>query len=286
MSNINIQRAVENIRSTTTVYTPIVETVVNAIQAIEVAGITDGLIRIRVRRSPQSEINASESKIIDLQVQDNGIGFNQENRDSFDTLYSALKLSQGGKGFGRFTCLKYFDDLHVDSVYRDEVMHRRVFSMGKSNEIIVSEEITETDTQQTGTTVTLAGEKSGQLPRKLSTLSRGLVELLLPYFTTDGYICPRIELSEGDGTGVIVLNDYLDSADAVIHEIPLSEPTFVLPGRDGDEVFRVRVFKMLHPKNKVSKVSLVALYLHTFRNFPTNLWKTLEAMRADGATIF
>lgn len=258
MSNINIQRAVENIRSTTTVYTPIVETVVNAIQAIEVAGITDGLIQIRVRRSSQSEIDASESKIIDLQVQDNGIGFNQENRDSFDTLYSALKLSQGGKGFGRFTCLKYFDDLHVDSVYREEVMHRRVFSMGKSNEIIVSEEITETDTQQTGTTVTLAGEKSGQLPRKLSTLSRGLVELLLPYFTTDGYICPRIELSEGDGTGVIVLNDYLDSADAVIHEIPLSEPTFVLPGRDGDEVFRVRVFKMLHPKNKVSKVSLVA----------------------------
>jgi hypothetical protein len=35
MSNVNIKRAVENIRSSTTVYTPIVEVIVNAIQAIE-----------------------------------------------------------------------------------------------------------------------------------------------------------------------------------------------------------------------------------------------------------
>lgn len=258
MSNINIQRAIENIRSTTTVYTPIVETVVNAIEAIEAARITDGLVQIRVRRSPQGEIDASESKILDLLVQDNGIGFNQENRDSFDTLYSALKLRQGGKGFGRFTCLKYFDDLHVDSVYLDGALRRRVFSMGKSNEIIVNERIMEANLARTGTIVTLAGERSGQLPRKLATLSRGLVELLLPYFTTDGYLCPRIELSEADGSGVIILNDYIDSAEAVIHELPLPEPTFTLAGKAGNEVFRVRVFKMLYPKNKVSKVSLVA----------------------------
>lgn len=258
MSNINIQRAVENIRSTTTVYTPIVETVVNAIQAIEAAGITDGLVQIRVHRSKQGEMDSSESKIIDMLVRDNGIGFNQENRDSFDTLYSAQKLHQGGKGFGRFTCLKYFDDLHVDSIFLDGVHHRRVFSMGKSNEIIVNENIAEAPHQRTGTSVTLAGERSGQLPRKLATLSRGLVELLLPYFTTNGYLCPRIELSEADGSGAILLNDYLDSVDAVIHELPLLEPTFTLLGNAGNEVFRVRVFKMLHPKNKVSKVSLVA----------------------------
>jgi len=35
MSNVNIRRAVENIKSGTTVYTPIVETIVNAIQAID-----------------------------------------------------------------------------------------------------------------------------------------------------------------------------------------------------------------------------------------------------------
>lgn len=36
MSNVNIRRAVENIRSGTNAYTPLVEVIVNAIQAIEV----------------------------------------------------------------------------------------------------------------------------------------------------------------------------------------------------------------------------------------------------------
>ena len=42
MSNVNIKRAVENIRSGTTVYTPLVEVIVNAIQAIEVKPSVDG----------------------------------------------------------------------------------------------------------------------------------------------------------------------------------------------------------------------------------------------------
>jgi anti-sigma regulatory factor (Ser/Thr protein kinase) len=196
MSNINIRRAIENIRSTTTVFTPIVETVVNAIEAIEATGVEVGVVSIAVRRSPQLEVDAAESKIIDVLVTDNGIGFTNANRDSFDTLYSEYKISQGGKGFGRFTCLKYFDDLRVDSVFFDGQYRRRSFSMGKGQVIIVDETLTDAEGPATGTTVTLAGEKSGSLPRKLSTLSRGLVEMLLPYFTTEGYRCPRIELHD------------------------------------------------------------------------------------------
>lgn len=258
MSNINIQRAVENIRSTTTVFTPVVETVVNAIQAIEAAKIENGAIQISVRRASQQEIDASEPKITDVLVRDNGIGFTKENRDSFDTLYSAQKIHQGGKGFGRFTCLKYFENLHVDSVFFEGKPQRRTFSMGKAHEIIVNERLVDAEPGQSGTTVILSGEKSGQLPRKLSTFARGLVELLLPYFTTEGYRCPRIELSEFDGSGAIVLNNYLESANAVIHEVPLPEALFRFESTSGPKTFRVRVFKMLSPKNKVSKVSLVA----------------------------
>jgi nitrogen fixation/metabolism regulation signal transduction histidine kinase len=101
MSNINIQRAVENIRSTTTVFTPIVEVIVNAIEAIEEAKVSTGLIRLKVRRSSQQELDAEvcDSKILDVLVEDNGIGFTEENRASFDTLYSARKILKGGKGF-------------------------------------------------------------------------------------------------------------------------------------------------------------------------------------------
>ncbi len=260
MSNINIQRAVENIRSTTTVFTPIVEVIVNAIEAIEEAKVPMGLIRLKVRRSSQQELDAEEgdSKILDVLVEDNGIGFTEENRASFDTLYSARKILQGGKGFGRFICLRYFDDVRIDSTYLGSGLRRRQFEMGKENELIVNERISDPCQDGTGTTVTLASERTGKLPRKLSSLARGLVELLLPYFSTKGYVCPRIELSELDGTGLIVLNDYVDSPGAIIHEVALPNAAYTLKGTNGPQAFAVRVFKFLSPQNKVSKLSLVA----------------------------
>lgn len=51
MSNVNIKRAVENIRANTTVYTPVVEMIVNAIQAIGEGSTTDGQVSIRAQRA-------------------------------------------------------------------------------------------------------------------------------------------------------------------------------------------------------------------------------------------
>lgn len=258
MSNVNIRRAIENIRSSTTVYTPIVETVVNAIEAIDAAKVDPGLVVITIHRTPQQDFDSNESKIFNISVRDNGIGFTDLNRDSFDTLYSDLKIKQGGKGFGRFTCLKYFDDLQIDSVYFDKTFMTRKFAMGKGQEIICDEIISESDSTETGTIVTLINEKTGALPRKLATIARGLVEILLPYFITEDYKCPRIELTESDNSGTAVLNEYLTSAGAVIQEITPINNTFELVSASGNEIFRIRVFKMLSPRNKVSKVSLVA----------------------------
>ncbi len=260
MSNINIQRAVENIRSTTTVYTPIVETVVNAIQAIEAANQQQGRVHLRVHRVPQGDLDpdGDGSRILDVAISDNGIGFTADNRDSFDTLYSAQKIKEGGKGFGRLTCLRYFDDVHIDSKFLAGRMFRREFDMGKEKELIVNETVSESVDDATGTTVTLKGQRSDKLPRRLSTIARGLVESLLPYFTTRGYVCPGIRLSEFDGSDEILLNEYVDSAGAIIQEVTLRESEFTLVGTAGPQEFTVRVFKLLSPQNKTSKVSLVA----------------------------
>lgn len=260
MSSINIKRAVENIRSTTTVFTPIVETVVNAIQAIEAASRSDGTVKLRVRRSTQTDLDpdGEGSRIQDIVVTDNGIGFNKANRDSFDTLYGEQKIELGGKGFGRLICLRYFEDVHIDSSYLDGIMRRRQLELGKHNELIVNERVGESAERYSGTEVTLSVERTGRLPRRLSTIARGLVELLLPYFTTQGYSCPKITLSEIDGSGEIILNDYVDSPGAIIHEVSLPESAFALKAAAGPQQFTVRVFKFLSPQNKSSKVSLVA----------------------------
>jgi len=125
MSNVNIRRAVENIRSGTTVYTPLVEMIVNAIQAIESKKEENGEVEIIVERSGQADIENKISPVENFLIRDNGIGFTDDNRDSFDTLYSDYKIAQGGKGFGRFTCFKYFEDLHIDSTYADDEQLKR-----------------------------------------------------------------------------------------------------------------------------------------------------------------
>ena len=210
MSNINILRAVENIRSGTTVYTPLVEIIVNAIQAIEDKGNEAGQIDVVVDRSSQEDLEKKVPPVESFLIKDNGIGFTDENRDSFDTLYSDYKLSQGGKGFGRFICLKYFEDLEIESIYQDgKKFKSRRFRMGKGNDIIVDEERVDSEETETRTSIKLARVKDQRFTdKKLPTIARVLAERLLPYFIDQDYNCPSISISESDGSGRIVLNDF------------------------------------------------------------------------------
>ncbi|WP_428409074.1 ATP-binding protein [Hyphococcus sp.] len=261
MSNVNIKRAVENIRSGTTVYTPLVETVVNAIQAIESINPPKGKIEIIVHRHKQQELDDALSPVESFVITDNGIGFTEKNRDSFDTLYTDQKIEQGGKGFGRFTCLKYFEDLLIDSVYdTGERLQRRTFRMGKQTDIIVSEKIETVSKGTVGSKVTLSRVKQKRFTDKqLKTIARTLVERLLPYFIDADYKCPEISIAEEDGSNRIVLNDFVSNElSGLIMEIPLQNGLFTLESRQGPQTFQVRIFKIYSPKSQKSKISLVA----------------------------
>lgn len=211
MSGINIKRAVENIRSGTTVYTPVIELIVNAIQAIRIVKATGGLITVTVLRSGQEDLLDRIAPVDGFAVEDDGVGFDKDHRDSFDTLYSALKASDGGKGFGRFTCLKYFERLSVQSVFHDgAALKVRSFEMGTGNDIIINETILDTDRHETGSKVTIIGSKSVKFSEKgLDVIARVLVERLLPYFIDPQAECPRIVMVDSKDGAKIVLNDYL-----------------------------------------------------------------------------
>jgi len=92
MSNVNIKRAVDNIKSNINVYSPITEVIVNALQAIEDKKISNGKIIVELIRSAQIESDGTISPVESIKIIDNGIGFTQINRDSFDTLYSDHKI--------------------------------------------------------------------------------------------------------------------------------------------------------------------------------------------------
>lgn len=261
MSNINIRRAVENIRSgTTTVYTPVIELIVNAIQAIRIVKPTGGRVTVTVLRSGQGDLIDKTPQVDGFVVEDDGVGFDRDHRDSFDTLYGELKLAEGGKGFGRFTCLKYFDHLSVESVFMDGPRLRaRTFDMGTATSIIMNETIGDTGAMATGSKVTIRGAKAVRLSEKgLDAIARVLVERLLPYFIDPNSECPRILMVDGKDGGEIVLNEYLSRENRQIVELGTNDPKITFENLGGIEEFSVRVFKFYSPKGNKSKISLVA----------------------------
>ena len=53
-----------------------------------------------------------------------------------------MKIAEGGKGLGRFICLKYFANVSIDSVFAEgEKLKRRTFSMGRDSDIIINEKV-------------------------------------------------------------------------------------------------------------------------------------------------
>ncbi|WP_306049516.1 ATP-binding protein [Oceaniradius stylonematis] len=261
MSNVNIKRLVDNIRSGTNIYTPLVELVVNAIQAIDAKGIQNGLVEIEVLRSGQADVIDRLEDVDGFVVKDNGIGFTKSNRDAFDTLYTEQKIADGGKGFGRFTCLKYFQQVKVSSTFAESDAFRyRSFRMGLDKDIIVDEKEGPSQTQATGSTVEISGIKSVRFPdKKLETISRVVVERLLPYFVDEERACPRVVIRDANKPSeAISLNDYLEKDSSQIVEMNVDESAFSLSGNEDEKSFQVRVFKFFAPRTSRSKVSLVA----------------------------
>ena len=165
-----------------------------------------------------------------------------------------------------------FDDpvSSLDYKWREGVARRLVragpglrfrrFSMGKRYDIVVDEVIKETDSDDSGTLVSLVGLKKGPVfESKLSTVGRNLAQRLLPYFITEGYACPDIVLSEHNGSDPIRLNDFVSNElSGFIREMPVARDGFSLKAKDNEEEFCVRVFKLYSPANQKSRISLVA----------------------------
>ena len=251
MSKINIDRIVKDIKSKTTSLTPVIEAVCNAIDAIGPER-TDGIIDIIVKRSGQKSLELDNahtlSDIVAIDIIDNGVGFTEENKDSFDTYRSGFKMSKGGKGFGRFMYLKYFNHVSIESIfYENDKYKQRSFTFGHADEIIENENIVdiESDTSiHTGTTLHLSSIKSFDLDKGLEVIARKLVERLLVFFVTGGIYTPKITIKEENGSNAIILNDYIgDKSD--IQQIG-NEEKFSLKGREKEWDFSVKIYKIYY----------------------------------------
>ena len=73
-------------------------------------------IKIQIEYKNENKINNMPSNIIEnITVYDDGVGFNDENFQSFNTAYASNK--KNGKGKGRFFFLKACEECLIESVY-------------------------------------------------------------------------------------------------------------------------------------------------------------------------
>jgi len=114
---------------------PLFEAIANSIHAIEELGkLKDGYITVRIKRESQlsgfnQDNDDSYANIIGFEIEDNGVGFNDQNFDSFQTAESIYKEKIGGKGIGRFLWLKAFHRIDIDSIYcheSDDFYNRKI----------------------------------------------------------------------------------------------------------------------------------------------------------------
>ena len=106
--SMNINGKVNNYRLTKNdSLMPLFEAIANSIFSINQRKETDsdfkGKIEIELLRENVLFDDYKDSPIAQFIVRDNGIGFTDENMDSFMTSDSRLKEKYGGKGNGRFS---------------------------------------------------------------------------------------------------------------------------------------------------------------------------------------
>ena len=97
---------------------PLFEAITNSLQAISEKYKKDWIEKGNVDIFVY--LNETKEYPVDIEISDNGIGFNTANFDSFLTFDSLYKQNIGGKGIGRFSWLKAFDSVHVRSVFCED----------------------------------------------------------------------------------------------------------------------------------------------------------------------
>lgn len=191
---------------------PLFEAVVNSIQAVQSLERKDGKIEILVSRDETQDVLIESfvdtRPIVGFTITDNGVGFDDENFESFTT--SDTKYKPGAKGVGRFMWLKAFDKVKVSSVFaRNGTRFKRAFDFTLSAAGIENPKLTKAASEKRSTVVRLLNFKDRyqkHCPRHLELIAERLIEHCILYFLSDN--CPSISIN--DGRQDINLNQYFN----------------------------------------------------------------------------
>lgn len=197
---------------------PVFETIVNSIHSLEERGnlTTTGQITLRIQRDSQSSLeldgDSPPKYIKGFIVEDNGIGFNDDNMRSFETLDSDHKIDKGCRGVGRLLWLKAFKQIAIKSQFQDTQNNfkaRNIAFDAKDGVRLLEEKDSNTNDIKTYVELLEFDEKySESTPKSINSIADALLEHCLWYFVrSEGVPVIKIE-DAGEG---INLNDLYDA---------------------------------------------------------------------------
>ncbi len=132
-------------------------------------------------------------------IEDNGIGLDERNFESFRTYDSRTKVKKGGKGVGRLTWLKVFESVRVSSIFEaDGACMERSFKFVLDNAAAFQDySVNEiNDGTKVRTFIELRDLKDGyrsHCPKKLETIAHRIAAHFLPFLIGDEK--PEIRIS-------------------------------------------------------------------------------------------
>ncbi|MCL1814705.1 MAG: ATP-binding protein [Treponema sp.] len=174
-------------------------------------------------------------------ITDNGVGLNDENYESFNTSDSDYKEIYGGKGLGRFSWLKVFEDVKVESIYSENnKYYLRKFDFRRTEDGITNHKKTEISKTETGTIISLLQQKNGwEIPKKISTFCEKIIESFLPLFINNNSF--KITLIDKDTNEIIDAYSYFKAH----YKGEMGSALFEIKGR----AFSLSVHKTLFGNN-------------------------------------
>lgn len=196
---------------------PIFEAVVNSIHALEDRKnlSTSGKITLQIKRDNQSPLDLDVShpagEIKGFIVEDNGLGFNDANLKSFETLDSEYKIDKGCRGVGRLLWLKAFRNVNINSVFEDSGarLKNRIIKFDVQEGVKIVEE-SYLPRGEIKTCVHLEGfeqKYSVYTPKTIDSIAHALLEHCLWYFVRPEGI-PLVTILDTDSE--VNLNDLYD----------------------------------------------------------------------------
>jgi len=219
---------------------PLFEAVVNSIHSTEEAELTPekSFINIEILHIKQGNLkfHSDTPEIIGFKITDNGIGFNDKNMKSFETLDSDYKIDKGCRGIGRLLWLKAFSNVRINSIYYDNSgeIKAREFEFNKHGINNLSSD-TINDKNKIETIVYLEGflkEYRDAVSKSIKSVANSLFEHCLWYFIREKG-APKITIFN-ESESIDLLDIYKEN----LHSHVFSE-TIKIKGKD---------FKLIHAK--------------------------------------